>query len=117
MNIFNKYTLVVATTGGLIFPGILIAQQTPKTVKVQVQVTTSQDAKVSAVGFSVGNKKTGGLGKLTTKSGPTGKYSFGIRTKNGDLSCGSATISQDSIVKLSYDGKTCKVTKIVPMKK
>lgn len=99
--------------------GIALAQHSSQEkIKVQVQLQAPKDANIRAVGFSVGKSSTGSLGRMTTKSGPANAmYSFGLRKKNGeDVPCGKAKLTKNSIVKLTYDGKKCKVHKVVGMK-
>jgi hypothetical protein len=89
----------------------------PSTIKVQVQLTVPDEVKIFAVGFSVGNKSRGSLGRMTTKTGPAGgSYAFGLKTDSGlKVSCGAAKLVQNSIVKLIYDGTQCKINRIVAM--
>lgn len=103
---------LVLTLFLITFPFITLA--TTK-IKVQVQLTAPDNVRVFAVGFSVDSKNRGSLGKSTSKSGPAGsQYAFGFKMRSGlKVSCGTATLSQDSLVKLVYDGQQCKIDKIV----
>lgn len=86
--------------------------QAQSTIKVDV-VSTSKDVK--ALGFTVGGKDHGGMGKSYSKKGlPAGAvYQFGIRIGSvfGDsVACGSRKLSSSSRVTLKYNGKSCSIT-------
>ena len=96
----------------------MIAFASESTITVQVQLTAPHNLRIWAVGFSVGKKSAGSLGRTTSKTGPAGgHYAFGLQAADDlKVSCGNATLIQDSLVKLVYDGKTCHIEKIVPIK-
>ncbi len=78
------------------------------TVRVTADKSITSKMRVTAIGFEVGGKKKGGLGSGTTKTGPAGgSYSFGIRTKNGDVSCGTAVLKNNATVVLYMKGNSC----------
>lgn len=106
-----------------------------KVIKVNVSVDKSTFPKwmwFYGTGFSIGDDEdsgTGSPGSSTSKSGqPAGeKYSFGFRTRSdlkigrfnsgkGDIDCGSATLNQDSDVRLYLKGGKC-LNEVTPMKK
>lgn len=100
------------------FSGTTLAE---KSIKIQMQVTNASGVKLEAAGFSVGNEKKGSLlmggSRLVNKSGPAGQtYSFGLKTSEGTrVSCGHAVLTKDSIVKVTFNGTTCKITHIRKM--
>jgi hypothetical protein len=82
--------------------------------KVTVQ---SPSKEVSALGFTVNGKNSGGLGKSYTKNNmQAGNYTFGIRI-NGmfgtDVGCKSAngkssfSLKSDTVATLSYKNNSC----------
>jgi len=94
-------TLIFAVTGAALAARTI-------TVVAGVDKQTARSMVVYAVGFSVNNKGHGSLGTRTKKTGPAGaKYSFGFKSGRGDISCGSSVLTKDSVVIMSYNGRTC----------
>ena len=107
----------LSALAGLLITGAANANNADKEITVQIQVYLAKntEASVTAVGFMVENSRRGSLGASTTKMGPADKlYAFGIRNNNFDsVSCGSAKLTQNSFVKLAYNGKACQIAKII----
>lgn len=78
-------------------------------VTVGVEKQLAKRIQVLGLGFMVNNKRRGGMGIRTTKSGPAhAKYSFGFKQYRGSqVSCGSSVLTKDSDVVLYYQGNRC----------
>lgn len=77
---------------------------------IRVNVHTA-DNEVSALGYTVQGKKSGGPGKSYSGTGPANKtYKFGYRkhsAQGANISCGSHTLTKDSNVTLVTKGSHC----------
>lgn len=82
-----------------------------KTISVTVGVDKqlAKRIQVFGLGFMVNNKRRGGMGTRTTKSGPAyATYSFGFKQYRGkQVSCGSSVLKEDCDVVLYYQGNRC----------
>lgn len=103
---------IIITVLFALFPSLIFADPA---INVQVQVSAPSSIRVWATGFSVEGKGRGSLGRSTSKTGPVGsRYFFGIKAE-GKISCGHATLRKNSIVYLIYNGKICRIKKIVSL--
>lgn len=80
----------------------------------QIKITVKTDEKTAAaIGYAVGGKALGGLGKTYSGSGPTNKkYVFGYRKHSiygANVTCGELVLNKDSIVVIVADGNKCQV--------
>ena len=78
------------------------------TIKITVKTAINN---ASAIGFTVKEKNSGGLGKSYTGKGPQDQeYAFGYRKGSpfgSNIKCGSLFLSQDSTVLLVSMNDTC----------
>lgn len=104
----------------LIFFSLVSLPLTLFAIEIRIQLIAPKPmlSNVRAIGFSVANVSQGSLGYATTKTGPAGKYSFGIREKGGkSISCGKAKLTKNSFVQLKYDGRVCHINRISSYKR
>ena len=76
------------------------------TVTVKTEIATAK-----ALGFQVGDAKSGGMGTVYKGLGPKNKeYLFGYRKDllfGKDIRCGTKTLNKDSIITLVNQGTRC----------
>ncbi|MDI1351370.1 MAG: hypothetical protein PSV35_01155 [bacterium] len=78
---------------------------------IKIIVKTDERA-AAAIGYSVGGKALGGLGKTYVGKGPKNQqYAFGYRKdlfRGIDVSCGVLTLNDNAKVVLITKGKVCR---------
>jgi hypothetical protein len=88
----------------------LFSFQTYADDTIRITVKTSENA-AAGIGYSVGGKNSGTLGKSYTGKGTKNQeYAFGYR-KNSimgtDIKCGSITLTKDTTITLVTQGDKC----------
>jgi hypothetical protein len=108
--------------------GIFLLSFTLESYAIRIDVQTSKDTGVKALGFTVNGKSYGGRCCTYNKTNmPAGNYSFGVRVGSliggTDISCvtrrrnPTVMLNTDSIATLSYANNKCKLNIVSQGKK
>lgn len=88
----------------------LLSLQTFASDSISVRVSTNEKA-AAAIGFSVADKKSGGMGKSYAGTGPRNQvYQFGYRKSvfGRNIPCGNQRLRQSSSVFLITKNNSCR---------